>query len=89
MPKALRVAAYARLGAIGTAESLAAIARIERDMAATPLTPPTVTFDVWPSLGWHMSDLDVSRGPLAAAPPQNGVTYGVVVASLLGGRDAF
>src|SRR2546428_7473901 len=34
MPKALRVAAYARLGAIRTSESIAAIARVERQMAA-------------------------------------------------------
>jgi hypothetical protein len=89
MPKALRVAAYARLGAIGTAESLAAIARVEREMAAVPLTPSTVTLDVWPRIAWHMSDTDMSGGPLAAAAPQNGVTYAVVEATLLGGTDDF
>src|SRR3954464_15599760 len=46
-PKALRVAAFARLGAIGTAESLAAVGRIEQSMAAASLTPPTVALDVW------------------------------------------
>jgi len=89
MPKALRVAAYARLGAIGTSESLAAIARVEREMAAVPLTPATVPLDVWPRIGFHMSDMDMSGGPLAMAPPQNGVTYGVVAATLVGGTDYF
>jgi len=89
MPKALRVAAYARLGAIGTPESLAAIARVEREMAAVPLTPATVPLDVWPRIGFHMSDMDMSGGPLVMAPPQDGVTYAVVEATLLGGTDYF
>ena len=89
MPKALRVAAYARLGAIGTAESLAAIGRVERELAATLLTPSTVPLDVWPAIGWHMTDRDMSGGPLATAAPQNGVTYAVVAATLLGGTDYF
>jgi hypothetical protein len=89
VPKALRAAAYARLGAIGTSDSLAAIARVEREMAAMPLTPPTVPLDVWPTVGWHMSDNDMSGGPLATAAAQNGVTYAVVDAALLGGNDYF
>jgi len=89
MAKALRVAAYARLGAIGTAESVAAIARIERAMSAITLTPPIVPLDVWPSISWHMADPDVSSGPIAAAPAQNGVTYAVIGANLLGGWDVF
>jgi hypothetical protein len=89
MPKALRVAAYARLGAIGTAESLAAIGRVEREMAATPLTPSTVPLDVWPSIGWHMTDRDMSSGTVATAAPQDGVVYAVIDATLLGGADHF
>jgi hypothetical protein len=89
MSKELRIAAYARLGAIGTPESLAAIARVEREMTAAPLTPPTVPLDVWPAVGWHMGDMDMSREPDAAAPPQNGMTYGVVQGMLLGGTDYF
>jgi hypothetical protein len=87
--KSLRVAAFARLGAIGTPESLAAIARVEREMAEAPLTPSTAPLDVWPTLGWHMGDVDMSREPRAIAPPQNGVTYAVVYGSLLGGSDYF
>jgi hypothetical protein len=89
MAKALRIAAYARLGAIATSDSLAAIARVEREMAAAPLTPSTVPLDVWPTVGWHMSDNDLSGGPLATAAPENGVTYAVVDAALLGGNDYF
>jgi hypothetical protein len=89
MPKALRVAAFARLGAIGTPESLSAMARVERELAAVPLTPPTVPLDVWPAVGWHVSDRDMRDGPHAAAAPQNGVTYAVVDGALLGGTDYF
>jgi hypothetical protein len=87
--KALRVAAYARLGAIGTTESLAAIARVEREMAALPLTPATVPLDVWTSPASHASDLDMTEQPLAVAAPRDGVTYAVVFATLLGGSDYF
>jgi hypothetical protein len=85
--KLLRGAAYARLGDIGTAESLAAVERIEQSMADTPLTPSTVALDVWPSVGWHMSD--VEQTPLATTAGSDGTNYAVVIASLLGGRDFF
>ena len=87
MAKLLRGAAYARLGEIGTAESLAAVERIEQSMADTPLTPSTVALDVWPSVGWHMSD--VEQTPIATATGPDGTTYAVVIASLLGGSDFF
>ena len=87
MAKLLRGAAYARLGDIGTAESLAAVERIEQSMADTPLTPSTVALDVWPSVGWHMSD--VEQTPIATATGPDGTTYAVVIASLLGGSDFF
>jgi hypothetical protein len=86
-PKALRVAAYARLGAIGTAESLAAIERIERAMASATLTPATLPLDGWATVGAHMGDM--RDAPIAAAPPRDGVTYAVAVGSLLGGDDYF
>ena len=87
MAKLLRGAAYARLGDIGTAESLAAVVRIERSMADVPLTPPTVPLGVWPSVGWHMSDID--QAPMATATAPGGTAYAVVAASLLGGFDLF
>jgi len=86
MAKLLRGAAYARLGAIGTAESLAAVGRIERSMDVT-LTPATVPLGVWPSVSWHMRDVD--QVPMATAVAPDGTTYAVVAASLLGGFDLF
>jgi len=87
MAKLLRGAAYARLGDIGTAESLAAVERIERSMAERPLTPSTVPLEVWPTVGWHMTD--VEERPIAKATASDGTTYAVVGASLLGGLDLF
>jgi len=87
MAKLLRGAAYARLGDIGTTESLAAVVRIEQSMEAVPLTPPTVPLAVWPSVSWHMGDL--AQVPMATALAPDGTTYAVVAASLLGGFDLF
>jgi hypothetical protein len=86
-PKALRIAAYARLGALGTPDSLAAIERVERTLTAQPLTPPTVTLDHWPAIGLHMGDAPATL--VAQISASDGTTYGVVPASLLGGRDFF
>jgi hypothetical protein len=88
MPKALRVAAFARLGAIGSADALAAIARIEHSLAERPLTPATEPLDAWPTVAWHVADAGMEQ-PMAAAPRRDGVTYAVVAASLLGGTDLF
>jgi len=87
MAKLLRGAAYARLGDIGTPESLAAVGRIEQSMADVPLTPPTVPLGLWPSVSWHMRDDD--QLPMATALAPDGTTYAVVAASLLGGFDLF
>ena len=87
MAKRLRGAAYARLGDLASAESLAAVDRIEWAIAETSLVPATVPLGVWPSVAWHMSDSNVS--PLATVTAPDGTTYGVVTASLLGGDDLF
>jgi hypothetical protein len=87
MAKLLRGAAYARLGDIGTPDSLAAIERIEQVLAEIPLTPTIVPLGVWPSVGWHMSD--VGQAPIATAAGPDGTTYAVVIGSLLGDRDFF
>ena len=86
-PKQLRIAAYARLGAIGTPDALAAIDRVERTLDAQALTPPTVTLDRWPAIGLHMGDTPATLVGKILAP--DGTTYGVVRASLLGGHDFF
>ena len=85
--KALRTAAYARLGELGTSESLAAVDRIEQLASRVSLTPPTVPADIWPSAAWHMSDTRVV--PLAETKAPDGTTYAVVSAILLGGSDFF
>ena len=87
MAKLLRGAAYARLGDIGTPESLAAVRRIEQSMAEVSLTPSTVPLGLWPSVSWHMRDVD--EVPMATAIAPDGTTYAVVAASLLGGFDLF
>ena len=87
MAKLLRGAAYARLGAIGTPESLAAVGRIEQSMADVPLTPSTVPLGIWPTVSWHMRDVD--QVPMATAIAPDGTTFAVVAASLLGGFDLF
>jgi hypothetical protein len=87
LAKALRVAAYARLGEIATAESLAAAERVERTVAAQPLLPATVSAGAWPTVGWHMSDARID--PTTAAVVLNDTTFAVVRATLLGGFDFF
>ena len=87
MAKLLRGAAYARLGDIGTPDSLAAVERIERSMADASLTPSTVPLGEWPTVSWHVRDVD--QVPLARAVAPDGTTYAIVIASLLGGVDFF
>jgi len=87
MAKLLRGAAYARLGELASAESFAAIDRIEQAIAETPLLPPTVPLGMWPAVGWHMSDSE--QRPVATVEGPSGTTYGVLTASLLGGNDLF
>ena len=87
MAKMLRGAAYARLGDLASAESLAAVERIEQSLAETSLVPNTVPLGVWPSVAWHISGSNAS--PLATVAAPDGTTYGVLMASLLGGEDLF
>ncbi len=87
MAKALRTAAYARLGELATTDSLAAIERIDRALAGSSLTPRTVRADVWPTIGWHMGDSRVM--PLAETTGRDGLTYAIVAGDLLGRTDFF
>lgn len=86
-PKDLRTAAYARLGAIGSPASLAAIERIEAAASHVKITPETVPAAVWPHVGWHMSDSLVR--PLVRVTAPEGTTYAVTIGNLLGGLDLF
>jgi hypothetical protein len=77
-----RIAAYVRLGAIGTAQSLAAARRVEAKLKTTPLLPPTVTMGVWPHPMWHFGDEEAK--PFVTTLASDGTTYGIVQADLLG-----
>jgi thrombospondin type 3 repeat protein len=85
-PKELRVAAYARLGAIGTAESLAAVGRVERALASRSLTGATLPLDQRPAAGLHVGD---PPSPPVAQIVVRDTTYAVVPGQLLGGFDFF
>lgn len=85
--KAVRTLAYARLGELGTPESLAAILRIEADAARITLTPLTSTADIWPHVGWFSADTVVD--PIAQTRAPDGTTYAIVSGNLLGGFDFF
>jgi hypothetical protein len=85
--KDLSSAAYVRLGVIGTPESLAAIKRIEdRARARVPVTTRSTPGDfIHP--GWHFSDSQMR--PIAQVAGPNGITYALIVSSLLGDLDMF
>jgi hypothetical protein len=85
--KAVRTLAYARLGELGTPESLAAILRIEADAARITLTPLTSAADIWPHVGWFSADPVVD--PIAQTRAPDGTTYAIVSGNLLGGFDFF
>jgi len=85
--KDLRTAAYARLGALGTKESLAAVRRVETKAKGGTLTPDTVSIDRWTHPSWHFGDMRVR--PLAQTQAPNGKTYAVIRSALLGGLDLF
>jgi len=85
--KAVRTLAYARLGELGTPESLAAILRIEADAARITLTPLTSAADIWPHAGWFSADTVVD--PIAQTRAPDGTTYAIVSGNLLGGFDFF
>lgn len=65
-----RTVAYARLGAIGTEQSLAAARRVEQKLKATPLLPATVPLGIWPHPMWHFGDSETE--PLAKAQTADG-----------------
>jgi hypothetical protein len=83
----VRVEAYARLGALGTAESLAAVARLEARARAHTLTPATVPLGMWTSASWHCAGTVVA--PLARVRAANGLSYAIIHSTLLGGNDYY
>jgi hypothetical protein len=77
-----RTAAYARLGAIGTEQSLEAARRVERKLKATPLLPANVAVGVLIHPMWHFGDIAVK--PFVTVRISDGTTYGIMSENLLG-----
>jgi hypothetical protein len=86
-PKDLRQAAYLRLGAIGTTESIAAIHRIEDEARRTPLVPPTIALGRLPHPSRHFGDSTLALS--ASISSNDGITYGVVRGNFMGGDELF
>jgi hypothetical protein len=80
-----RTEAYARLGAIGTEQSLEAARRVERKLKATPLLPANVAVGILIHPMWHFADIEVK--PFVTTRISDGTTYGIVSEDLLGDND--
>jgi hypothetical protein len=83
----VRGVAYVRLGAIGSADAVAAIARVEARAAAGPILPETVSLERWAHAAPHFSDATLT--PLVTATLPSGAVVGLLRAQLLGGDDLF
>jgi len=86
-PKDLRQRAYVRLGAIGSADAVAALRRIETDARSWSLLPSTISMGRYPHPAGHFSDYDLQ--PIATIADAGGTTYGVIRGRFLGGADIF
>lgn len=82
--KGFRSQAYARLGAIGSAESLAAADRIEARARRWRPNEDGFSEGVMPHPGWHMSN-GVMKSNVRAT--MGGTTYAVFIDYLFGGMD--
>jgi hypothetical protein len=82
-----RINAYARLGELGTPESLAAARRIEAAAKQWSTAQETVSRGVFLHPAWHMGT--VSLSPIAETTGGDGVHYGIIVTSYLGSWDAY
>ena len=83
----LRAAAYLRLGAIGTVESVAAIKAIETALSRVSLVPTTVNVDVWPMAPSHYAESPIRAAAESVGP--DGTSYRVVYWHLLGTSTLF
>ena len=87
-PKDLSTAAYARLGELGTPESIDAIKRIEKAAVVDhTLTPQFVRLGISAHPTWHTSDSEFK--PFTKVTRADGTTFGVVWEGLLGDGDLF
>jgi hypothetical protein len=85
--KDLRTAAYARLGALGTKDALAAIDRIEAAAKKRVLNPAAVSLETWPHPCWHFGDS--TPRSLAKVKAADGTTYALLSSTFLGAQDLF
>ncbi len=85
--KSIRINAYARLGALGTEASLAALDRIEQQAKGHSLTPETRPMGIRYHPCWSYSDAGME--PLAQTARPDGVTYAVILSRILGKDDLF
>lgn len=85
--KDLSTAAYIRLGVLGTPEGLAAIRRIENNARQVVPVAPRSTPGDFIHPGWHFSDSELR--PIAQAKASTGITYALIVSSLMGDLDLF
>jgi hypothetical protein len=86
-PKDLRSRAYLRLGALGSAGSIAALRRVEARARGWSLVPPIVSLDANPHPSGHFSDSN--RRPFAQVRSPDGVIFSLIELRRLGGVDAF
>jgi hypothetical protein len=87
-PKDLRIVAYARLGELGTDDSVAAQQRVRAQFAARSVISDTVNLtESWPHPGWHMGDYDPV--PLAQTQTSDGKRFVTFLADLLGAPQLF
>jgi hypothetical protein len=83
--KGMRSAAFLRLGALGTPESLAAIDRIEAKAKSSLIStcPPIIqTGKSWPHPCWHYGASELA--PLVQLKGKKGKTYGIFLSPHLG-----
>ncbi len=85
--KRLRRAAYMRLGAIGTPESIAALKRVEARWREVVPTASVTGVEAWAHPASHFGDS--SAEPLAAVKDAAGITYAVVPGTMMGSLDLF
>jgi hypothetical protein len=81
--KEMRSAAYARLGALSTVESLAAARRVEQFVKSNVPARKSFKLGTITHPMWHFSDSDVSK-PLISVKVKDGTTYALITGLFLG-----
>jgi hypothetical protein len=87
--KDLRTMAYARLGHLGTEESLAAVERIEKQVRDSSSNSPVRLKRLWTHPCWHFGDRPLRNSVVAWVQNEKGKAYVVFDSSHLGGRELF